>query len=72
MTDYKDLLKYVKIKPTIEDFSDINPNAGIRHQLAGVATNKPGKKTDLSPSNELGLKTALRELFTKGLQILDK
>lgn len=64
-----DILKIVKIQPLLEDYTEINPNGGIRMRINNKGSNERARK-ELKPEEKEGLENGLIEFFNDGLDFL--
>lgn len=67
----EDITKFIKIAPFLTSYTDINPNSGIKHQLAGIATNKLDKNIGLTQKNKDSICKGLQEFVNQVQTVID-
>lgn len=72
MNTIQEIFDFVKFKPFLEKYTDINPDGGIRHRKTGNGTNQASKNKEFTEDDRKVLKAGLQKLVKDINKIIDK
>lgn len=70
MQNLEQVFDYIKFLPFLEQYTDINPNGGIRGRKTGKGTNKNDKQKTFTDADKTAIKEGLITLIKDVNQVI--